>query len=72
MIRKIVVPNTSNYTVTLDFPHDYMGEEVEIIAFRKEEGLSEKKRMPKKFVSFDTIKIDTATFTFNRDEANER
>ncbi len=72
MIRTTVIPNTSNFNVTLDFPKDYLGEEVEIIAFKKEEGFSEKKHGPKRFVSFDAIKIDTANFTFNRDEANER
>lgn len=72
MIRKTVIPNTTNFNVALDFPKDYLGEEVEIIAFKKEEGLLEKKRTPKEFVSFNTIKIDTSNFKFNRDEANER
>lgn len=72
MIRTTVIPNTSNFNVTLDFPKEYLGEEVEIIAFKKEEGLYEKKSGPKRFASFDTIKIDTSNFKFNRDEANER
>lgn len=72
MIRKTVIPNTTNFNVALDFPKDYLGEEVEIIAFKKEEGLLEKKPTPKEFVSFNAIKIDTSNFNFNRDEANER
>ena len=43
MIRTIVLPNTSDFKVSLDFPKEYLGEEVEIIAFKKEEGLYEKK-----------------------------
>lgn len=72
MIRTIVIPNTSNFNVALDFPKDYLGEEVEIIAFKRKEGFSERKNAAKRFVSFDAIKIDTSNFKFNRDEANER
>jgi hypothetical protein len=72
MVRIIVIPNISHYQVALDFPKDYLGEEVEIIAFKKQEGFSEKKNTPKKFSSFDAIKIDTSNFKFNRNEANER
>ena len=72
MIRTTVIPNTSDFKVSLDFPKEYLGEEVEIIAFKKAEGFLQKKHGPKKFVSFDAIKIDTTNFLFNRDEANER
>lgn len=72
MVRIIVIPNTSNYHVALDFPKDYLGEEVEIIAFKKQEGFQEHPNKSKKFMSFDSIKIDTSTFKFNRDEANGR
>jgi hypothetical protein len=72
MIRTIIIPNTSNFNVALDFPKDYLGEEVEIIAFKRKEGFSERKNAAKRFVSFDAIKIDTSNFKFNRDEANER
>ena len=37
MFRIIVVPNSSNSNVALDFPKGYLGEEVEIIAFKKQE-----------------------------------
>jgi hypothetical protein len=72
MIRTIVVPDTSTFKVVLDFPKDYLDQEVEIIAFKKQEGFAEKKNRPKKFTSFDTIRIDTSNFKFNREEANER
>lgn len=69
MIRTIITPNTQ--TVSFNIPQKYIGKELEIIAFEKEEGL-EKKQFPKKFVSFDSISIDTKNFKFSRDEANER
>ncbi len=72
MIRTIIIPSTTNYKVTLDFPIDYIGEEIEIIAFKKQEGLQEKTDLSKKFTSFDNIKIDTSDFNINREEANER
>jgi hypothetical protein len=59
--------------VNLSFtiPDSYIGKELEIIAFAKNEGFQDKK-LPKKFTSFDSIKIDTTGFKFNREEANER
>lgn len=39
MIRTFVKPTQSNYTVVLNLPKDYIGQEIEIIAFKKEEGL---------------------------------
>lgn len=72
MIRTTVIPNTSDFKVSLDFLKDYLGEEVEIVAFKKEEGFLEKKHEAKRFVSSDAIKIDTTNFTFKMEEANER
>jgi hypothetical protein len=69
MIRTIIIPKTQ--TVSLNIPLKYIGKEIEVIAFEKEEGI-ETKHSPKKRVSFDTISIDTKNFKFNRDEANER
>ena len=70
MIRTIITPNTQ--TVHFNIPKDYVGKELEVIAFTKEEGMEEEKPSSKKFASFDAIKIDTKNFKFNRDEANER
>ncbi len=71
MIRTFIIPNQSNYKVTLVFPDDYLGEEVEIIAFKKQEGLPEKDSGVKT-VSFEALSIDTKNFKFNRNDANER
>ena len=69
MIRTIVIPNTR--TISFDVPQKYIGKEIQVIAFEKEEGI-EKKQLHKKVASFDTISIDTKKFKFNREEANER
>jgi len=69
MIRTVIVPNTQ--TVTFDIPKDYVGKELEVIAFTKNEGI-EAKELPKKEVSFTAISLDTINFKFNREEANER
>ena len=43
MIRTFVTPTKKSYKITLDFPEDYLGEEIEIIAFKKQEGLPREK-----------------------------
>jgi hypothetical protein len=49
MIRTFITPTQSNFNVTLVFPEDYLGEELEVIVFKKKEGLvSEKKPNPVK------------------------
>jgi hypothetical protein len=47
MIRTFITPTQSNYNVTLQFPEDYLGQELELIVFKKQEGLVvEKKASP--------------------------
>lgn len=49
MIRTFITPTKSNYNVTLDLPEDYLGQELELIVFKKQEGLIiEKETTPKK------------------------
>lgn len=67
MLRTISIPNTE--TVFFNVPKDYIGEDLEIIAFARNEGLPSK-ALAKKQASFNAISIDTKKF--NRDEANER
>ena len=69
MIRTIIIPNTQ--TVTFNIPEDYIGKEVEVIAFAKNEETDTKESNGKQ-VSFNTLSIDTKNFKFNRNEANER
>ena len=49
----------------LMLPKEYLGVQAEII-------LPSPKKTHKRKLVFDTIKIDTKKFKFNRDEANER
>jgi len=71
MIRTTIVPDKKNVTISLSVPENYIGKEMEVIAFTKKEGLGEKE-LKEKHVSFIAISIDTSGFKFNRDEANER
>ncbi len=69
MIRTILIPDTQ--TIFFNVPKEYIGKEVEVIAFAKNEG-DQKNEPANKLVSFNAISIDTKGYTFNREEANER
>ena len=71
MIRISITPNKSNFNVSLNFPDDYLNEEVKIIAFKKLEGLEEKDTHIKT-ASFTFLSVNTGDFEFTRNEANER
>ena len=70
MIRTTVRPN--DQIVSFNIPKDYVGKEIEIIAFTKEEAIITEDKTGKKKVTFDAGLIDTKGFNFDRDEANER
>ena len=47
MIITFITPTHSNYNIILEFPEDYLGQELELIVFKKQEGLiPEKKVVP--------------------------
>lgn len=69
MIRTTLTTDTQ--TISFNVPMDYIGKELEVIVFAKNEGLNKEIPTQKK-VSFSAISIDTLGFKFNRDEANER
>ena len=69
MIHTIVTPN--NQTISFDIPKDYVGKQIEVIAFAKGEGIT-KEQPAKKNVTFNALSIDTRGYKFNRDEANDR
>jgi hypothetical protein len=71
MIRTTIVPDKKTISISLSVPENYIGKEMEIIAFTKQEGLDNVTVSEKK-VSFSALSIDTLGFKFNRDEANER
>jgi hypothetical protein len=69
MIRTIITP--SSETVYFDVPKDYIGKELEVIAFTKNEYLNNN-NLTQKQVTFNAIAIDTIGYKFDRNEANER
>jgi len=70
MIRTIIIPEQRTVNITFSIPESYIGNEMEIIAFSKTEGLED--QSPEKKVTFTALSIDTKGFKFNRDEANQR
>jgi len=69
MVRASIIP--SKHTVSFDIPEDYIGKQIEIIAFAKDEGFTEE--VPtQKTISFTVLHTDLKDYKFNRDEANER
>ncbi|MDI3318286.1 hypothetical protein [Pinibacter soli] len=69
MIRTTIRPNQQ--VISFQIPQDYVGKEIEIIAFAKEEGKQRSDDIQKE-LTFNAISLDTRGFKFNRDEANER
>lgn len=43
MIRTYLTPTTNNVNVSLDIPDEYLGEELELLVFKKKEGLMKEK-----------------------------
>ena len=69
MIRTVIT--AENDTLILPIPVQYIGRQLEIIAFAVDEPVKQTKRASSKDV-FKSLKLDTKGFNFNRDEANER
>ena len=69
MIRKVVTAEKN--TIILPLPDNYVGRQLEIIAFAIDEPVKQTKRASAKDV-FKALKFDTRGFKFNRDEANGR
>jgi hypothetical protein len=69
MIRTIITPSSEK--VYFDVPKDYIGKELEVIAFTKNEYLNNN-NLTQKQVTFNAIAIDTIGYKFDRNEANER
>ena len=72
MIRTFITPNTDTFNLSLSIPKDYIGKELEVIAFTTDEGVQAAEQARKKNVSFTALSVDTKNYKFNRDEANER
>jgi hypothetical protein len=69
MIRTLVTPLKNS--ISFNIPEDYIGKQIEVIAFAKDEGIETEHPLNKK-VSFTVLKTDFKGYKFNREEANER
>lgn len=69
MIRTIITADRNKLILLL--PDDFLGKQIEVIAFVIEEAKSKAADL-KKTKTFSAIQLDTRGFKFNRDEANER
>lgn len=71
MIRTRVTPQTDTLNISLKIPKDYVGKEMEVIVFTREEGIKDVSAK-KKQVTFTVLHVEDKKYKFNRDEANER
>ena len=69
MIRTIVTIDKNNFPLFL--PDDFLGKQIEVIAFVIEETKTKITKL-KKNKTFSAIQLDTRGYKFNRDDANER
>lgn len=69
MIRTVITAEKN--TLILPLPDDYIGKQLEVIAFAIDEPVKQPKRAVAKDV-FKALKFDTRGFKFDRDEANSR
>lgn len=60
-----------NQQFILHLPKSFLGKRVEILAYTQEEVQKENPEQNPDF-NFNTMKVSTKGFQFNRDEANER
>ncbi len=68
MVRTLITPEDQDILIRV--PEDYIGKQVEVIAFALEENSNV--AQVKKQSSFNAVKLNTIGYKFNREEANER
>lgn len=69
MIRTIVTPEEQRLTLML--PENFLGKQIEVIAFIVEEAIVKSKKKVN-FTILDIPEEYKTTYKFNREEANER
>ena len=69
MLRTIITLDKNNLTLLL--PDDFLGKQIEVIAFVVDEAKAKAATFTKT-KTFSAIQLDTRGYKFNRDEANER
>jgi len=72
MIRTVIT--TDKNFINLPIPEQYIGKKIEVIAFAIDEPAPSEDIVfsDKRKKTFDSIKLNTKGFKFNRDEANQR
>lgn len=70
MFREIIIPTETIQTI--EFPKEFIGKQVEILAFPIEEKETSKSKTREAFKFWKNHSIDMADFKFDRNEANER
>lgn len=73
MYRQIISPSQTQFTI--NFPQEFVGKEVELIAFtlKETEQAADKGKIITEALDFwDCNRVDLSNFKFDRDEANER
>ncbi|MEO8824071.1 MAG: hypothetical protein ABI366_10910 [Ginsengibacter sp.] len=70
MFREIVIPTDT--TQTIEFPEEFIGKQVEIIAFPVGEKEASQFKREEAFKFWKKHSIDMSHFKFDRNEANER
>ena len=68
MVRTVIIPDKE--TATIPIPREYIGKEVEVIAFTKDEARAPSHKLKEK--RFTVFNVSAEDFKFDRDEANER
>jgi|APTNR8051073442_1049403.scaffolds.fasta_scaffold21020_3 hypothetical protein len=71
MLRTTVIPDKIAYQLQILLPEHYVGKEVEVIVFAKDEGVQGEVSSDKR-ISFTVLKTNGKPYKFNREEANER
>lgn len=68
MIRTVLTADKQ--ILSFSIPANYLGKQVEVIAFTIDEPLKTSRNLINR--TFTTIKVNAIDFKFNRDELNER
>jgi hypothetical protein len=68
IVRTVIIPDKE--VASIPIPKEYIGKEVEIIAFAKDEGFVMDEKPRKK--TFTVFNVSAERYKFDRDEANER
>ncbi len=68
MIRETIIPEKNEIKISL--PDNFVGKQVELIAFINEEIEINRKKKSKR--PFTVVNVKVKNYKFNREEANER